>query len=597
MSKYCKQLSLKNAAELALISSRSPYSRKEWLRTKLVMRMGIMVLCVFIQVGISYPMGDFTTALTEKDPGRFYEGVKKFTVIAIAAAPLFALDDWSSKMVYLIWRKAMTKDMLGEYLQNRAFFHLSRHRHIDNPGQRILNDIQSFIHSVISLLELLVEHFAQLLGFSYILFTLDYRMLPALVLYAGFGTLFVVSVFGGKLKDLSATLLKQNAGVQAYVVRVRENSESIAFFKAEMFETGIIWAMFLELCQTLTIEFKWLAFLRCFKNAYRYITICIPYIILATPYFEGKVKFGQISQAALAFRHLLSSLNLVITKINKLTSLSATTDRITSLQKAIDECAHVKPPRLRSIIRNEREENVGLLSCEYSSFEFVVKESDSNCFKVFNLTVMIPGTRKVLISDLTYDFSNGSLLVTGPSGVGKSSLFRVLSGLWDPAAGSIKKPKDSKILFVPQVPYMPIMKNNTLMAQLQFPGNKEGLLTLSEWKQLLDDLNLAHLANREKEEFTDWSNELSLGEQQRLGFGRVFTNKPQFVFLDESTSALDEENEKNLYSRLAAHNISYVSIGHRSSLVRYHSKVLLLRGNGKWDILKAEEYSKLNAIA
>jgi len=231
---------LRNAAELALISSRSPYSRKEWLRTKLVMRMGILVLCVFLQVGISYPMGDFTTALTEKDPGRFYEGVRKFTLIAIGAAPLFALDFWSSKMVFLTWRKAMTKDMLGEYLQNRAFFHLSRHQHIDNPGQRILNDIRYFIHTVISLLELLVQHIAQLLGFSYILFTLDYRMLPALVLYAGFGTFFVLSVFGGKLKDLSTTILKQDACVQAYVVRVRENSESIAFFKAEMFETGII---------------------------------------------------------------------------------------------------------------------------------------------------------------------------------------------------------------------------------------------------------------------------------------------------------------------------------------------------------------------
>jgi len=144
---------------------------------------------------------------------------------------------------------------------------------------------------------------------------------------------------------------------------------------------------------------------------------------------------------------------------------------------------------------------------------------------------------------------------------------------------------------------MPIMKNNTIMAQLQFPGNQDGILSVSESKQLLEDLNLSHLLQREKEEFTDWSNELSLGEQQRLGFGRVFTNKPQFVFLDESTSALDEENEKNLYSRLAAHNISYVSIGHRSSLVRYHSTVLLLRGNGQWDILKAEEYSKLNGIA
>jgi len=428
MSKYCNQLSLKNAAELALISWRSPNSRKEWLRTKLVIRMGILILCVFVEVGISYPMGDFTTALSEKDPERFYAGLRKFTLIALAAGPLFALDFWISNMVNLIWRETMTKDMLGKYLQNKAFFNLSRHQDIDNPGQRILNDIQSFIKSVIDLLELLVWNIAELLGFSYILFTLDYRMLPALVLYAGFGTVFVLSVFGEKLTELSAIVLKQKANVQAYVVRVRENSESIAFFKAEIFETGTISDMFIEFCETLMLKYKWLAFLRYFENVYYYITVCVPYIILARPYFKGKVKFGQITQAALAFRHLLASFNLVITKFDSLTTLSATTDRITSLQKAIDECSNVQPKTLRSS-RDDREETLGLLSSEHSSFEFVVEENDDNRFKVSDLTVMIPGTQKVLITDLTHDFSNGSLLVTGPSGVGKSSLFRVLSGL------------------------------------------------------------------------------------------------------------------------------------------------------------------------
>lgn len=123
--------------------------------------------------------------------------------------------------------------------------------------------------------------------------------------------------------------------------------------------------------------------------------------------------------------------------------------------------------------------------------------NNSNCFKVSDLTVMIPGTRKVLIADLNYDFSNGSLLITGPSGVGKSSLFRVLSGLWHPAAGHITKPPDSKLLFLPQVPYMPIMQNNTLMAQMQFPGKVE-LLTFAEQRQLLDDLKLSHIRHREQ---------------------------------------------------------------------------------------------------
>jgi len=240
----------------------------------------------------------------------------------------------------------------------------------------------------------------------------------------------------------------------------------LRFFKAEIFETGTIWAMFSDLCQTMVINYKWLAFLRCFKNAYRYVTICIPYIILAKPFFDGKVKFGQISQASLAFSNLLASLNLIITKIHTLTTLSATTDRITSLRSAIDECSFPSNDSLQrtctEIDSIDSEEKRNLIGYESRGFDMSITVSNGPEFIVSDLTVVVPGTKKVLISDLTYDFSQGSVLIMGPSGVGKSSLFRVLSGLWQPAGGQITKPPDSKIMFIPQVPYMPLMKNNTL---------------------------------------------------------------------------------------------------------------------------------------
>jgi len=130
-------------------------------------------MAVLLQVSISYPMGDITTALTDKNPEMFYTSVVKFTLIALACAPLFALDNWSGRMVNLTWRTAMTKEFLGEYLQNGTFFHLSRHPQIDNPGQRILDDIQSFTFSVQSLVELIFRHIVQFMGYSYILISLE----------------------------------------------------------------------------------------------------------------------------------------------------------------------------------------------------------------------------------------------------------------------------------------------------------------------------------------------------------------------------------------------------------------------------------------
>jgi len=637
---------------------RSRAARREWFGTKFIIRQLILIACVFLQVYVSYPMRDFTTALHEMDAEAFYQGVAHFTTVAMLAAPLFAFDSWAGGRLNLLWRQIFTKAMFEDYFEGQAFFHVSQHPTIDNPGQRILDDVHDYCYSVMGILELVIQQTCQLLGFSYVLMSIESKFVPLLILYAGFGTTVVVCAFGRKLRDLAALLLLQSASVRSYLVRVKENSESIAFFRAEAFESFTVWTMFMALIRTHVVSIKWTAYLACFKNAYRYITICIPYIMLAPTFFKGGIKFGEISQAAVAFRTLLDALNLIISKLTTLTSLSATTDRISALQNELarihaanrkglaptlasvddggfddgDESGFFKKKKRRkkgktkltktSDDSDEENEDRNLLGrvtyggeevdVELTTVETgtagskpVINMNHDGRFVVKNLEIKIPGRDKKLVSGLTCDFSEGSVLVVGPSGAGKSSLFRVLSGLWSPSSGTIDKPPMETIFFVPQKPYMPIMRQNTRRAQLLFPSSPNGdRLPQDEVESLLRELNLSHIRDFDRSLAPedqrnplsqDWSRILSLGEQQRLSFGRVFVNRPRLVFLDESTSALDPDNERNLYSNLRKSGVPYISIGHRNTLLDFHDRVLIINGDSTWRLVSTKEYRKEQA--
>ncbi|CAI8405566.1 MAG: Vitamin B12 transport ATP-binding protein BacA [Synechococcus sp. MIT S9220] len=200
-----------------------------------------------------------------------------------------------------------------------------------------------------------------------------------------------------------------------------------------------------------------------------------------------------------------------------------------------------------------------------------------------------PGSELPILRDLSLSVGEADrLLVVGPSGCGKTSLLRMISGLWAPSQGDVERPATGDLLFIPQKPYMLL---GSLREQLCYPTD-ESRYSDDQLRHVLEEVNLGTLLNRypDLDIKQDWPRILSLGEQQRLAFGRLLLNAPRFVVLDEATSALDVATEDRLYKLLRERELSVISIGHRPTLKNFHESVLALDGQGGWQLLPATSY-------
>ncbi|WP_245894402.1 ATP-binding cassette domain-containing protein [Chamaesiphon polymorphus] len=269
-----------------------------------------------------------------------------------------------------------------------------------------------------------------------------------------------------------------------------------------------------------------------------------------------------------AFQMVLGALSIIPTRIQDISSFAASIERIGMLYERF------RQRESREVLGRD-----GIIIHPYTHF------------KVDGLTLNTPNAEQTLFENLSFELTPAqSLLVVGSSGCGKSSLLRAIAGLWCNGKGTIESPDYTEALFLPQKPYMLL---GTLREQLQYPNRRENI-TDTDIQSALTQVNLENLAERmgglsaEK----DWSAVLSQGEQQRLAFARILLSKPKYVILDEATSALDVTNERQLYELLQSQNISYISVGHRPSLVDYHHMVLDLRPNNgnSWQLLPAGDY-------
>ena len=542
------------------------FSEDKWIaRGLLALLVALLLGNTAFAVFLNEQSGEFTSALASQDSGRYWISIYKTIGLIAAAAPFYVFYYFVRDKLVNYWRRWLTHNFLDTYFRNTAFYKLAFNADIDNPDQRIAEDINTFTLRSIFYLLLFVETALQLIAFSGVLWSISKTLVLFLMIYATVGTLVTSLVFGRSLVALNLFQLRREADFRFSLVRVRENAESIAFYRGEEPESQNIKRRFGEAYENFNKIINWQWFLNLFQYSYSSVTLIMPGIILAPQVLSGTLEVGRVVQAAGAFAVIFSALTVIVNNFDTLSRFAAGVSRLDKFSKSLEFSAR-----------------------EPSAERDVIKTVEDDRLAIEHLTLQTPDYKRTLVVNLSLEIKPGKgLLIVGASGGGKSSLLRAVAGLWDAGSGTIVRPPLQEMFFLPQRPYMII---GTLRGQLLYPSDKRDV-TDDELHDILKTVNLPDVSERfgGLEVEADWGKILSLGEQQRVAFARVLLAKPRYVILDEATSALDSQNEEALYQLLHDSGATLVSVSHRLNIRQYHKDVLELGGDGSWRVVPAED--------
>ncbi len=542
-----------------------PYWRGDEKRWAWGLLLAVVVLnlgLIGIQVRLNLWNNTFYNTLQNYDQAGFFSALLEFAALAAGFIVMAVYSLYLQQMLQIRWRRWLTFHLLGDWLGEQSYYRIGQlHPPVDNPDQRLAEDIDSFTNNTLGLSLGLMRAVVTLFSFLGILWGLSGHLAFSLagwqidipgymvwvaLLYAVIGSCLTVKI-GRPLVGLNFRQQRFEADFRFGLIRVRENAESIALYRGETAERLELDRRFASLFTNFYALMKRQKLLTWFTAAYGQIAIVFPILVAAPRYFAREMPLGGLMQTASAFGQVQESLSWLVDAYPRLADWKATVDRLLTFRHGI-EAAHALQP--------------------------VVAEPSAGQLSVSQLALRTPDQR-FLLRDIGFRLAEGdSLWLRGPSGCGKSTLLKTLAGIWPHARGHVMLPAGRRVLFLSQRPYLPL---GSLREAFYYPdpvpADDDARL-----KSVMQETGLFHLAER-LDKVEPWSHMLSLGEQQRVALARVLLLQPDILFLDEATSALDEAMETHLYALVgnAMKKGILVSVGHRPGLAPHHHQQLNLQ--------------------
>ena len=567
----------------------SEEKKSAWLLLSAV--IGFTIAQNWISIRLSYWNRSFFDTIQRGDYGYFVHLGGVMIVLIFLSITFWLAEDYLFSSLKIRWRRWMTARFLDQWLGDRAHYLGQLDSiHGDNPDQRISEDIRSFVFTSLDLLMQLLSALIGLIAFVVILWTLSDgpptplgRPPPVnlheslawfergyLALWRGYETSmafltsipghlvwfcflyswvgsWLVNKVGRPIIGLAYEQEKLEADFRFGLIRLRENSESTALLEGEPAERRTLGASFSRIVGNFNARLIKQVHLNAFKAVYFRLSDSVPLLLSAPRFFAGTITLGQLTQLTGAFGRVQSSLNFFINSYETIAGWWAVTERLDGFVRGIEHSHELRLQQSR------------IYSTGRVGNELVVK----------NLALFRPDG-KPLLAPVSFSLSPGdSVLITGPSGCGKSTLLRALAGLWPYEQGFVHLPAPFRCMVMPQRPYLPI---GSLRNAVCYPQPSDEF-TYDAMRTALALAQIPTLASRLDEE-AHWSQLLSGGEQQRVALARIFLLKPDWLFLDESTAAMDENAEHAFYLslRAALPDVAYLTIAHRSTLRAVHAR-------------------------
>lgn len=514
----------------------------------------------------------FWAAFTAMNMAAYMASIQTFVLLTAIYIGVNVLKDYLIGVLTTRWRSWLTNHLLDRYTgdERNNYLDLFREREIQNPAQRIQEDVSSFVGQGLFLATNLFQSIitiATFIGGLWVLggsITIASLTIPGYLVWVSLAYAGIVTglthLIGRPLSVLTNEQQNLEAEFRSQLEHLGNNAESIAQEHGEEYYQQSLRNRFTAINRNSYNILGVRVNLTALNSFYQQIASILPYILAAPLYFSGLASLGVIMQIGFSFSQIQFSLGWISNFYELLIRFMTSAERIEELENGMNNEELSTPARTIQILRTQSQD----LSVNHLDISYPSSQGQPN-----------PG---YMMRDVNLTFRPGeNTLVKGPSGLGKSTIFKAMAGTWDHGRGDVLIPGNKRLYFLPQKPSLP---HDTLRVVLAYP-EPENTYSDEQYEAVLREIggmdNYIPQLNHKK----NWATQLSGGQQQRIVFARALLKKPDWLFLDESTSALDEDSEREMYT-LLQHNLpgtTFISIGHRSTITPFHNRVITLRAH------------------